>query len=635
MANTIVYIVLIVALSCYYLSNPCCSETDTLQQGLELKDWDELISSNRVFVLKFFSFYTMVSPYLGIFYKDNDRNNVRDSSLYDLPNKPVWVANRNNPIPDIYGKLVINVHAKLSILSSGGTIYDLFSPSPLRRNASAKLLDNGNLVLQELYSDGSVKQVLWQSFDYPTDTLLPGMKLGINIKTGHRWSLTSWENNQLPASGSFTLTGDLNGTGQLVILKGGNIHWSSGPWRNGGFGSTDTQSFSMDVRVYYTNNETEQSFTYLTKTYDSFPALMMSEAGRLDGSTIESDVFCALRYSLGRSESMFDKLKCRDGYHFNWRKDYHLRKVYHSGFKYTHRSEYDESHNLTLFDCKRICWADCSCTAYSYATKNRTGCRTYGKRIFNPSEVDRDTQYYVFVYREKKKKWFWLIIGVGSLVPLILCYVLYKKLHGTLAMQQIPKFTSMDVGILTKIHLRQEIESQADLHRLCFTNKLGKAKKLKKLFLHKLRRIYNNEEMHGDNNNELHYFTFKSIVSATNNFSSTNKLGEGGFGAVYKAWELWNKGRGLEFMDSILENSCSQTQVTTCIHVGLLCVQDHATDRPTMSEVINMLTNENMHLPEPKRPAFFIERHEAEAARDDNLGNGSVNGQSISILVAR
>ena len=54
-----------------------------------------------------------------------------------------------------------------------------------------------------------------------------------------------------------------------------------------------------------------------------------------------------------------------------------------------------------------------------------------------------------------------------------------------------------------------------------------------------------------------------------------------------------------------------------------------------MSEVINMLTNENMHLPEPKRPAFFIERHEADAARDDNLGNGSVNGQSISILVAR
>ncbi|KAJ9560107.1 hypothetical protein OSB04_005267 [Centaurea solstitialis] len=48
-----------------------------------------------------------------------------------------------------------------------------------------------------------------------------------------------------------------------------------------------------------------------------------------------------------------------------------------------------------------------------------------------------------------------------------------------------------------------------------------------------------------------------------------------------------------------------------------------------------------MNLPEPKQPAFFIERHdaeateEAEAARDDNLGNGSVAGQSVSIVVAR
>ncbi|GJT22704.1 G-type lectin S-receptor-like serine/threonine-protein kinase CES101 [Tanacetum coccineum] len=75
------------------------------------------------------------------------------------------------------------------------------------------------------------------------------------------------------------------------------------------------------------------------------------------------------------------------------------------------------------------------------------------------------------------------------------------------------------------------------------------------------------------------------------------------------AWELWNEGR----------DSCTPKEVMTSIHVGLLCVQDHAIDRPTMSEVISMLTNENMHLPEPKQPAFFIERCDAEAARHDNL----------------
>nr|KAJ0220903.1 hypothetical protein LSAT_V11C200073840 [Lactuca sativa] len=781
MADRGILLMLILALSCYSFSSPSYSKTDTLQQGQILKDWDELISPNTVFFLKFFSFGTSISPYLGIFYNPSSGIEIRNvySNVYDT-DKPVWVANRNNPITDIYGKLMIDVHGKLSILSGGGTVVDLFSPTtPGRRNASATLLDNGNFILQELYPDGSVKRILWQSFDYPTDTLLPGMKLGIDHKTGHRWSLTSWRRKNLPADGSFTLTGDSNGTGQMVIVRRGNIHWRSGSWKNGGFINTGLQYTGPDVRPYYVSNETELSFAYLAKTYLLSPALTMLLDGRLKGSTLNLDVKCRSISDISCAEYEFEELSCR--------KEYFVDKRYGSIYG-DHKYEYDESHNLSLYDCQRICWNKCSCMAFTYATTDREGCTTYGPKIYNPQETETyrypsrqriynlqeaEKQYYIIVYNYhgRVKKELILTIGIGSLASLVSCYFLYKKLR-------------------------------------------IKDKKM---------------------NTELHHFTFQSISSATNNFSSTNKLGEGGFGAVYKgklvdgqevavkrlsrnseqgvkefkneteliaklqhtnlvrligcciekkekilvyeympnhsldfflfgsrkkgpldwnnrfviidgiaqgllylhrfsrlrvihrdlkasnillddylkpkisdfgmaklfgineseantsrvvgtrgymppeymlegsvstktdvfgfgvllleivsskmnhgsydtehplnllghAWELWNEGRGLELMDPLLEDSCAPKEVMTCIHVGLLCVQDHAMDRPTMSEVISMLTNENMHLPEPKRPAFFIERHEVDSAIDDNLRNGSINGQSVSILVAR
>ena len=45
-----------------------------------------------------------------------------------------------------------------------------------------------------------------------------------------------------------------------------------------------------------------------------------------------------------------------------------------------------------------------------------------------------------------------------------------------------------------------------------------------------------------------------------------------------------------------------------CIHVGLLCVQQYANDRPTMSDVISMLTNKYELTTLPRRPAFYVRR---------------------------
>ncbi|XP_031276686.1 cysteine-rich receptor-like protein kinase 10 [Pistacia vera] len=72
------------------------------------------------------------------------------------------------------------------------------------------------------------------------------------------------------------------------------------------------------------------------------------------------------------------------------------------------------------------------------------------------------------------------------------------------------------------------------------------------------------------------------------------------------AWQLWNEGKGLELMDPTMDESCSPDEALRCLHVGLLCVQDQAIERPTMPKVISMLTNEAIPLPAPKQPAFYI-----------------------------
>ncbi|PQM38610.1 G-type lectin S-receptor-like serine/threonine-protein kinase [Prunus yedoensis var. nudiflora] len=102
------------------------------------------------------------------------------------------------------------------------------------------------------------------------------------------------------------------------------------------------------------------------------------------------------------------------------------------------------------------------------------------------------------------------------------------------------------------------------------------------------------------------------------------------------AWELWKEGAGLELMDPTLKDSCPEDQLLRCIHVGLLCVEDNAGDRPTMSDVISMLTTENISLPLPSRPAFFTRRNiiETDIIRW-KLQLISINGLSNSMIAGR
>jgi len=104
-----------------------------------------------------------------------------------------------------------------------------------------------------------------------------------------------------------------------------------------------------------------------------------------------------------------------------------------------------------------------------------------------------------------------------------------------------------------------------------------------------------------------------------------------------QAWELWKAGSVLEELtDPVLTNESTPTnEVMRCIHVGLLCVQVNPMDRPSMSNVVMMLTNDNLQLTVPTQPAFFIETAMTETETRDEVGHCSTNGLSISDMVAR
>ncbi|GLT90707.1 hypothetical protein SLE2022_086270 [Rubroshorea leprosula] len=72
------------------------------------------------------------------------------------------------------------------------------------------------------------------------------------------------------------------------------------------------------------------------------------------------------------------------------------------------------------------------------------------------------------------------------------------------------------------------------------------------------------------------------------------------------AWRNWNEGTALNFIDPTLRNDSRTNQMMTCIHIGLLCVQENVAYRPTMGSVVHILNDNSTTLPVPSQPAFLL-----------------------------
>ncbi|KAJ4718602.1 Receptor-like serine/threonine-protein kinase [Melia azedarach] len=99
------------------------------------------------------------------------------------------------------------------------------------------------------------------------------------------------------------------------------------------------------------------------------------------------------------------------------------------------------------------------------------------------------------------------------------------------------------------------------------------------------------------------------------------------------AWDLWTSDKVLDLVDPVMleDNASSRhTMLSRYVNIALLCVQERAEDRPTMSDVVSMLTNEAAPLLPPKQPAFSHLRNHVSST----FGS-SINEVTISHLQAR
>ncbi|XP_052201085.1 G-type lectin S-receptor-like serine/threonine-protein kinase At1g11330 isoform X9 [Diospyros lotus] len=102
------------------------------------------------------------------------------------------------------------------------------------------------------------------------------------------------------------------------------------------------------------------------------------------------------------------------------------------------------------------------------------------------------------------------------------------------------------------------------------------------------------------------------------------------------AWKLWNEHKAVELIDSGIVSQGSQMEMLRCIHIGLLCVQEFARDRPTISMVLSMLSSEIARLPLPRQPAFTQPSPSPQTqSAHQNPERCSTNKCSITIIEAR
>jgi hypothetical protein len=266
-----------VFVSIFLFLSSFCKPDDQLTHAKPLTRGDILISKGGDFALGFFSpSSSNNSFYLGIWY-------------HNLPGSRtvVWIANRDNPITTPSSPMLTITNSSDLVLSDSEGRNIWMTTSNITAGsvgggdgdgagAYAVLLNSGNFVLRS--PNG---RDIWQSFDHPTDTLLPTMRFLVSYKAKVVGRLVAWKGQDDPSSGDFSCSGDPSSpTLQRLILHGTMPYYRSnvlnGVSVSGGTYPSNTSSIVYEMAI-----NVGDEFYFMFTVSDGLPAtrLMLDYTG--------------------------------------------------------------------------------------------------------------------------------------------------------------------------------------------------------------------------------------------------------------------------------------------------------------------------------------------------------------------
>ncbi|XP_024019265.1 G-type lectin S-receptor-like serine/threonine-protein kinase At4g27290 [Morus notabilis] len=472
-----------------------------------------LVSGNQTSVLGFFSPGNSNKRYLGIWYKRK-------------PETTLWVANRNSPLNDSNGEFTIREGNLVLLSSTRSLVWSSNVSSKVANSTVALLSDFGNLILKEQEST-SQNVYLWQSFDYPTDSLLSGMKLGWDNSTRFERYLTSWKSTDDPSTGNATFRiSIISGLPQAVLVVGSTPTYRTGIWNGVRFSGVKSPFISVfDIFYVFDENNAYMKFEITGNSTLSLVKVNPSGLGEQlimqDNSsdwsvmyTLPADQNCESYNYCGANavctSTSYPVCECLKGFTprseeewkgLTWSKGCVRRTpldcqkgegfVKVAAVKLPDLLDFSYNKNTSLKECKEACSKNCSCIAYanSDVRNGGSGCLMWFGNLIDMRDI----------------------AAKGS----------EQDLYIRLSSSDMKAFSDANKKKKLKIILSASLTSGTLVFGLafwCIATKIRKRKNCQSI----------------DEDIDLPIFDLPTITAATNGFSSENKIGAGGYGPVYK-----------------------------------------------------------------------------------------------------